>query len=70
MRQDARQPIPYLIFDTSKIVSYVSTYMTLLPGDVIFTGTPQVTEPLHDGDGVEIEVEGVGVLRNTVCSER
>jgi 2-keto-4-pentenoate hydratase/2-oxohepta-3-ene-1,7-dioic acid hydratase in catechol pathway len=55
-----------LIYDIADIVSYVSRYVTLLPGDVIFTGTPQATKPMNPGDVVEIEVEGVGILRNTV----
>jgi len=56
-----------LIFDVGEIVSYVSRYVTLLPGDLIFTGTPGVTARLEPGDVVEVEVEGVGVLRNTVA---
>ena len=55
-----------LIFDVETIVSYVSKYVTLFPGDVIFTGTPGTTMAMEPGDVVEIEVEGVGVLRNTV----
>jgi 2-keto-4-pentenoate hydratase/2-oxohepta-3-ene-1,7-dioic acid hydratase in catechol pathway len=55
-----------LIFDVPTIVSYLSRYVTLLPGDVIFTGTPQTTRAMNPGDTVEIEVEGVGVLRNVV----
>ncbi|MDH5589314.1 MAG: fumarylacetoacetate hydrolase family protein [Gemmatimonadota bacterium] len=59
-----------LIFDVRAIVSYVSRYVTLAPGDLIFTGTPQSTRPLSPGDVVEVEVEGVGVLRNTVVRGR
>ena len=55
-----------LIFDTSAIVSYVSRYITLEPGDMIFTGTPGTTSTIQPGDVVEVELEGVGVLRNTV----
>ena len=55
-----------LIYDVSTIVSYLSRYITLEPGDVIFTGTPQTTRAMKPGDVVEIEVEGVGVLRNRV----
>ena len=55
-----------LIFGTAEIVSYVSRYVTLEPGDLIYTGTPGSTQALNPGDVVEIEVEGVGVLRNTV----
>jgi len=55
-----------LIFDVPTIVSYVSRYVTLLPGDVIFTGTPGTTRALAPGDRVEVELEGVGTLRNGV----
>ncbi len=59
-----------LIFNLEEIVSYVSRYVTLMPGDVIFTGTPGSTSAMKPGDVVEIEVEGVGVLRNTVVAAR
>ena len=59
-----------LIFNIEEIVSYVSRYVTLMPGDVIFTGTPGSTSAMKPGDVVEIEVEGVGVLRNTVVAAR
>jgi 2-keto-4-pentenoate hydratase/2-oxohepta-3-ene-1,7-dioic acid hydratase in catechol pathway len=55
-----------LIFNTAAIVSYVSRYVTLKAGDLIFTGTPGSTRAMEPGDVVEVEVEGVGVLRNTV----
>ncbi len=55
-----------LIFDVSTIVSYISRYFTLAPGDLIWTGTPGTTQRMQPGDVVEIEVGGVGVLRNTV----
>ncbi len=57
-----------LIFDVAAIVSYVSRYVTLEPGDVIYTGTPGTTRPMKPGDVVEVEIEGVGVLRNRVRS--
>lgn len=59
-----------LIFDVDEIVSYVSRYFTLMPGDVIFTGTPGSTKAMKPGDIVEIEVEGVGVLRNRVVAAK
>ena len=55
-----------LIFDVSTIVSYISRYITLEPGDLIFTGTPGSTSALNPGDVVEVELEGVGILTNTV----
>jgi 2-keto-4-pentenoate hydratase/2-oxohepta-3-ene-1,7-dioic acid hydratase in catechol pathway len=55
-----------LIFGVAAIVSYVSRYVTLEPGDVIYTGTPGSTKAMKPGDVVEIEIEGVGVLRNRV----
>ena len=55
-----------LIFDTASIVSYVSKYVTLEAGDMIFTGTPGTTSAMKPGDVVEVELENVGVLRNTV----
>lgn len=55
-----------LIFNVSEIVSYISTYVTLEPGDVIYTGTPGATRQMKAGDVVEVSLEGVGVLRNKV----
>jgi 2-keto-4-pentenoate hydratase/2-oxohepta-3-ene-1,7-dioic acid hydratase in catechol pathway len=55
-----------LIFDVDTIVSYVTQFITLEPGDLIFTGTPGTTQAMKPGDVVEVEVEGVGVLRNPV----
>jgi 2-keto-4-pentenoate hydratase/2-oxohepta-3-ene-1,7-dioic acid hydratase in catechol pathway len=57
-----------LIFSIDYIVSYVSQYVTLLPGDIIFTGTPGSTSAMKPGDVVEVEVQGVGVLRNTIAA--
>ncbi len=57
-----------LIFDVAAIVSYVSRYVTLLPGDVIFMGTPGTTRTMRPDDVVEVELEGVGVLRNRVVA--
>jgi 2-keto-4-pentenoate hydratase/2-oxohepta-3-ene-1,7-dioic acid hydratase in catechol pathway len=56
-----------LIFDVETIVSYVSQFVTLMPGDLIFTGTPGTTKAMKPGDVVEVEIEGVGVLRNKVA---
>jgi len=56
-----------LIFDPVGLVSSVSNVMTLLPGDCIFTGTPSGVGPMEPGDSIEIEIEGIGVLKNTVA---
>ena len=55
-----------LLFGPVQIVSYVSRYVTLEAGDMIFTGTPGSTSAMQPGDVVEVELEHVGVLRNTV----
>ncbi|MFC5380446.1 fumarylacetoacetate hydrolase family protein [Aquipuribacter nitratireducens] len=55
-----------MIHDVVSVVSHVSEAFTLLPGDVILTGTPSGVGPLQDGQVVEVEVEGIGVLRNPV----
>jgi 2-keto-4-pentenoate hydratase/2-oxohepta-3-ene-1,7-dioic acid hydratase in catechol pathway len=59
-----------LIFSIDNIVSYVSRYVTLEPGDVVFTGTPGTTQAMKPGDVFEVEIKGIGVLRNTVVAER
>ncbi|HEY3276564.1 MAG TPA: fumarylacetoacetate hydrolase family protein [Syntrophorhabdaceae bacterium] len=55
-----------MIFNVFEIVSFVSDIMTLLPGDVIITGTPPGVGPMARGDEVEVEIEGIGVLRNRI----
>jgi 2-keto-4-pentenoate hydratase/2-oxohepta-3-ene-1,7-dioic acid hydratase in catechol pathway len=56
-------------FSIPELVSFISGIMTLEPGDLIATGTPAGTGPLMDGDVVEVEISGVGVLSNPVRSE-
>lgn len=56
------------IHDVHAILSYVSQYVTLYPGDIIYTGTPGATAAMKPGDVVEIEVQGVGILRNTIAA--
>ena len=53
-----------MVFGVATIVEFVTEFMTLLPGDVIMTGTPEGVGRLTPGDVVEVEVEGLGVLRN------
>src|SRR5262245_37060545 len=55
-----------LIFPVDDVVSYLSRYVTLVPGDIIYTGTPGNTKAMVPGDVIEVEVEGVGVLRNRI----
>jgi 2-keto-4-pentenoate hydratase/2-oxohepta-3-ene-1,7-dioic acid hydratase in catechol pathway len=55
-----------LLFDGPAIVSYISRYVTLAPGDAIYSGTPGQTKPMKPGDVVEVEIEQIGVLRNPV----
>ncbi|MBN1418279.1 MAG: fumarylacetoacetate hydrolase family protein [Planctomycetes bacterium] len=56
-----------LIFGVADIVSFASAHVTLLPGDIIFTGTPGTTSAMEPGDRVEVEIEKIGVLRNRVA---
>lgn len=55
-----------MIFKAFRLVSFISTIMTLMPGDVISTGTPPGVGELRVGDVVEVEIEKIGILRNTV----
>jgi 2-keto-4-pentenoate hydratase/2-oxohepta-3-ene-1,7-dioic acid hydratase in catechol pathway len=56
-----------LIFDIPSLVAYITSVMTLLPGDVILTGTPEGIGPMQPGDEVEVSVAGIGALINTVA---
>jgi 2-keto-4-pentenoate hydratase/2-oxohepta-3-ene-1,7-dioic acid hydratase in catechol pathway len=55
-----------LLFNPLEIVSHASRHVTLLPGDVVYTGTPGHTSSLKAGDSIEVDIEGIGILRNTV----
>jgi 2-keto-4-pentenoate hydratase/2-oxohepta-3-ene-1,7-dioic acid hydratase in catechol pathway len=55
-----------LIFDIPTLIAYISSVMTLLPGDVILTGTPEGIGPMQPGDEVEVSIGGLGALTNTV----
>ncbi len=57
------------LFDLPTVIAHVSQVMTLEPGDLIYTGTPGKPAELKDGDIVEVEIEGIGVLRNPVEKE-
>ena len=56
-----------MVFDIPHLVEYVSSVMTLLPGDVILTGTPEGVGPMEVGDEVEVSVAGLGTLTNKVA---
>ncbi len=58
-----------MIFDVPALIEYISEYITLEPGDVIATGTPSGVGPVKPGDVIEIEIEGIGILRNPVVEE-
>jgi len=56
----------HLIFDVPTLIEEITTYLTLEPGDVISTGTPEGVGALSDGDTVAVEIEGVGTLEHDV----
>lgn len=56
-----------MVFDCGFLIEFISAVMTLVPGDVILTGTPSGVGPLASGDAVEVEIEGIGTLRNPVA---
>ncbi|MFJ5304337.1 fumarylacetoacetate hydrolase family protein [Streptomyces sp. NPDC088350] len=58
-----------LLLAVPGIVGYLSRYLTLLPGDAIMTGTPAGVGPIRPGDEVEVDIQGIGVLRNPVVAE-
>jgi 2-keto-4-pentenoate hydratase/2-oxohepta-3-ene-1,7-dioic acid hydratase in catechol pathway len=57
-----------MVHRPAALVAFISHVMTLLPGDLVSTGTPAGVGALRDGDVVEVELEGIGVLRNPVRS--
>ena len=67
VRQDASTAD--LLFSIPEAIAYLSRFMTLLPGDAIMTGTPAGVGPIVPGDEVEVEIDGIGVLRNRVVAE-
>jgi 2-keto-4-pentenoate hydratase/2-oxohepta-3-ene-1,7-dioic acid hydratase in catechol pathway len=58
-----------MVFNVNLLVAFVSSIMTLEPGDLLFTGTPAGVGRLEDGDTVEVEIEGLGKLSNSVKTE-
>ncbi len=57
-----------MIFDVPTVVAYITSFMTLLPGDVVLTGTPAGVGPMEAGDDVSVTVDGIGTLKNRVVS--
>ncbi|MEP6715522.1 MAG: fumarylacetoacetate hydrolase family protein [Terriglobia bacterium] len=57
-----------LLFDVPEVISFVSRFVSLTPGDLIYTGTPGNTRRLQPGEVVEVEIEGIGILRNPVAA--
>ena len=68
IRQNGR--LQDMVFPVDFLVSYVSQVMTLLPGDVLLTGTPAGIGPMQPGDVVEVEISGIGTLRNHVVAAK
>lgn len=56
-----------MVFPCAVLIEFITSVMTLEPGDVIFTGTPSGVGPLNAGDTVEVEIQGIGTLRNHVA---
>ncbi len=66
LRQDGRTA--QLLHDVPAVIAWITAFMTLLPGDVVLTGTPAGVGPLVDGDTVDVVVEGIGTLTNPVVA--
>ena len=58
-----------MVFNVRQLIAYVSSVMTLYPGDLLLTGTPAGVSTIVDGDVVEVTIEGIGSLRNPVATE-
>lgn len=58
-----------MVFSVRQLIAFISSVMTLLPGDLIYTGTPAGVGPLLPGDVVEVQIEGIGILSNPVIAE-
>jgi 2-keto-4-pentenoate hydratase/2-oxohepta-3-ene-1,7-dioic acid hydratase in catechol pathway len=58
-----------MIFSVPRLIAYISRNFTLEAGDIITTGTPAGISPIRPGDTVEVEIEGIGILRNPVIGE-
>lgn len=67
VKQDSRTSD--MVFSVADIIAYITSFTTLLPGDVVLTGTPQGVGPMHIGDLVSITVEGIGTLSNRIVAD-
>jgi 2-keto-4-pentenoate hydratase/2-oxohepta-3-ene-1,7-dioic acid hydratase in catechol pathway len=67
LRQDSTTAL--MMHDIPKLISHISSVMTLLPGDVILTGTPEGVGQIRPGDTVEVEISGIGSLSNPVAAQ-
>jgi 2-keto-4-pentenoate hydratase/2-oxohepta-3-ene-1,7-dioic acid hydratase in catechol pathway len=59
-----------MVFNVRQLIAFVSSVMTLYPGDLLLTGTPAGVSTIVDGDIVEVSIEGIGSLRNPVATEK
>ena len=59
-----------MIFNVAELIAHITSFMTLLPGDVVWSGTPPSRTPVKVGDVIEAEIEGIGILRNEVLAPR
>ncbi|MBO0856350.1 MAG: fumarylacetoacetate hydrolase family protein, partial [Nocardia sp.] len=59
-----------MLHDIPKVIEWITAVMTLLPGDVILTGTPEGVGPVTDGQTVSVTVQGIGTLTNPVAAKR
>ena len=57
-----------MVFSPQTIISYISHILTLFPGDVVLTGTPEGVGPIQIGDRIRVEIEGIGSIENPVMS--
>ena len=69
-KEHQRASTSEMIFKIPEVISYISKFMTLFPGDIISTGTPQGVSPIKDGDVIEVAITGFGILKNRVVKEQ
>lgn len=69
-REAQSENTSYFIFDVPTLISFLTRFVTLEPGDLIFTGTPGEPGEIKDGDVCEVEIEGIGILRNPIMLQK